>query len=384
MTRDMAVEEATGRTVAVRTCVYCVMDTSDPDIEFDVGGRCNHCRACAGRLAEVEGLRASGAIEQAVAEITRNGQGRRYDCIVGLSGGVDSSYLAYEAVALGLRPLAIHLDNGWDSEPATHNIHHLVRSLGLDLHTHVVDWPEFRDIQVAFFKADVIDIEMITDHAINALACDLALKHGVRHILTGVNTATESILPSAWVHSKTDRRNLRSIHRAHGTRPLKTLPTASTLRVRYLRAFRGIRMLNLLDLVHYNKRAAIETLRDSLGWTTYGGKHNESTFTRFYQQYILPKKFGVDKRRAHLSSLICSNQVTRDQALGELDQPTYDPAIIEADIAYVAKKLGMSRSEFDEYIARPPRSHYEYHSDQSYLRALSTMKRKLGLRATTA
>ena len=322
-------------------------------------------------------MRQRGTVEPAVAEIRRAGRRKKYDCVVGLSGGTDSSYLAYKALELGLRPLAIHLDNGWDSEPATHNIHNIVRELGLDLHTHVVDWPEFRDIQLSFFRADVIDIEMITDHAINALAYKLALQHSVRHILTGVNTATEAILPSAWVHSKTDLKNLKSIHKAHGSRPLRTLPTASTLRVRYLQRLRGIRALSLLDLIEYDKQAAMRTLHDTLGWTNYGGKHHESLFTRFYQQYILPEKFGVDKRRAHLSSLICSGQLTRDGALAELEKPPFDRATIGADRAYVLKKLGMTDAEFERYMARPGRSHMDYPSDLTYLRLLSRVKQSL-------
>jgi N-acetyl sugar amidotransferase len=354
------------------------MDTTDPDITFDRSGTCNHCRACEACLEELGALRQTGAVYAAVADIKRSGQRKKYDCIVGLSGGTDSSYLAYKAVEFGLRPLAAHLDNGWDSEPATQNIHNIVRKLGLDLHTHVVDWPEFRDIQLSFLQADVIDIEMITDHAINALAYNTALQHGVRHILTGVNTATEAILPSAWVHAKTDLTNLKSIHRAHGSKPLKTLPTASTLRVRYLQGFRGIRSLSLLDLIEYDKQGAVKTLSDELGWTNYGGKHHESMFTRFYQQYILPEKFGVDKRKAHLSSLICSGQVTREDALADLQKPPFDPVSIGADKAYVLKKLGMSDGDFASYMARPGRSHLEYPSDLTYLRMLSRVKQSLG------
>ena len=358
-------------------CERCVMDRSDPQITFGHDGTCNHC---IGALATIDHLRQQKNPERLstlVRRVQESGRGKTYDCIIGLSGGVDSSFLAYKAKRLGLRPLAIHLDNGWDSELAVKNIENVVRKLDLDLYTHVVDWPEFRDIQLSFFKADVIDIEMITDHAIMALAFDQAVKHGVHHILTGVNTATESILPAAWVHAKTDLRNLKAIHRKHGDVPLRTLPTVSTLKIRYFERFKRIRLISLLDLIDYDKRAAMKTLEDELGWTNYGGKHHESIFTRFYQQYILPEKFGVDKRKAHLSSLICAGQVTRSEALDELARPPHNPDMIEADKAYVTKKLGMSPEALDAYIQAPRRSHYEYPSEQTYLRALSRLKGKL-------
>lgn len=356
-------------------CVFCVMDRSDPEITFDAEGRCNHCKDAERTLADVKIARESDRLGEAVTEIKRCR--KNYDCIIGLSGGVDSSYLAYKAVEQGLKPLAIHLDNGWDSELAVKNIENVVRKLDLDLHTHVVDWDEFRDIQLSFFRASVIDIEMITDHAINALAYDLARKHRIRFILTGVNSATEAILPRSWVHPKTDLRNLKAIHRRHGKVPLKTLPTASTLRIRFYQRVRRIASVNLLDLMDYDKTSAIDSLQTELGWTDYGGKHHESTFTRFYQQFVLPTKFGVDKRRAHLSSLICSRQITRANALEELEEPPYDVKTIDADKRFVAKKLGMSVEQFEKTMAEPPRSHYEYPSDQSYLRSLSRMKQRV-------
>lgn len=355
-------------------CVRCVMDTSDPNIEFNNQGTCNHCSEAIRIIAVVEKQRDPRILNHTIESIKEHERGRQYDCLVGLSGGVDSSYLAYKAVELGLRPLAIHLDNGWDTELAIKNIENIVRKLDLDLHTHVVDWPEFRDLQLSFIKADVIDVEMITDHAIVALAYNLAKQHRIRHILTGVNTSTESILPRAWVHPKTDLRNLKSIHQVHGTVPIRTLPTASTLRIRYLQKFMGIRSVNLLDLLPYAKKEAVSILENELGWTNYGGKHHESVFTRFYQQYILLEKFGVDKRRAHLSSLICSKQLTREEAIAELQHPPYAPATINEDKSYVTKKLGMTPEGFEEYMARPPQSHYRYASDQSYLRALSRIK----------
>ncbi len=361
----------------LRLCVRCVMDTSDPQIEFDENGICNHCREAEAALDRLSKDKGPETLARMVDEIRHAGSGKPYDCIIGLSGGADSSFLTYEMKRLGLRPLVIHLDNGWDSELAVKNIENIVRKLELDLYTHVVDWKEFRDIQLSYFAASVIDIEMITDHAIVALAYEQALKNGVRYILTGVNTATESILPSAWVHPKTDLRNLRAIHKTFGVVPLKTLPTASTLRIRYLQRFRGIHSINLLDLIDYDKAAAMRTLEEEVGWTNYGGKHHESMFTRFYQQCILPVKFGVDKRRAHLSSLICAGQISRDDALRELATSPVDSSTLEADKTYVAKKLGKSVEWMDQYLAQPSRSHYEFASDQTYLKGLSKIKQAI-------
>ena len=355
-------------------CQRCVMDTSDPDISFDELGFCNHCRASSELLKQVESLRSSERVDDIVDRIQADGRQSPYDCIIGLSGGVDSSYLAYKAKHLGLRPLAIHLDNGWDSELAIKNIENVVRKLDLDLHTHVVNWPEFRDIQLSFFKANVIDIEMVTDQAIFALAYQQAVSRGIKYILTGVNVVTESIMPSAWVHPKFDLRNLKAIHKEHGSVPLRTLPVASTLRVRYLESVKKITRVDLLNLLPYDKNEAMELLVDRLGWQDYGGKHHESIFTRFYQQVILPTKFGVDKRRAHLSSLICAGQSSREAAMAALLEPPCDPGLASSDKTYVSKKLGMSEEEMDTYLDSPPKSHYDYPSDQSYLRAASRVK----------
>ena len=357
-------------------CTRCVMDTSDPDITFDVNGICTHCHQYDARCEQLSaGAEAEGMLEEMIDKIKRSGEGKTYDSILGLSGGVDSSHLAYHSKQLGLRPLAVHLDNGWDSELAINNIQNIVRKLSFDLHTHVVDWQEFRDLQRSFFKAHVIDIEMLTDHAIGALVYQQARAHKVRYILSGENIATESHLPDAWTHFKSDLRNIKSIHKEHGTLPLETFPRAGSFKRRVYDRLYGISRVTLLDLLHYKRKDAIDTLERELGWRPYGAKHGESLFTRFYQNYILFEKFGVDKRRAHLSSLICSDQVERRHALAELESLPYDPATIETDKEFVLKKLGFTNEEFRKYMETPPRSHFEYATDQKYMKGFAKLLR---------
>lgn len=346
-----------------RMCIRCVMDTSDPQIEFDENGVCNHCRGHETKVAITPASQPQAAerLADVVARIRQRATGE-YDSIVGLSGGVDSSYVAYQAVKLGLKPLAVHFDNGWNSELAVQNIERIVKQLGLDLMTFVIDWDEFRDIQRSFFKADVIDIEMVTDHAIFASMFDIANKHGIKTILSGTNAATESIMPASWQHFKFDLLNLKSIHRRFGTIPIRHYPTISIWRMGWQSVVRKTGSVSILNYLPYSKSGAIRTLEQELGWSYYGGKHYESTFTKFYQAHILPTKFGVDKRRIHLSDLIMNGELSREEALGELASPLYEPAVLEQDTEYVCKKLGFTREEFAEYLARPPVSHFAYPS----------------------
>lgn len=351
------------------------MDTSDPEIRFDAEGVCNHCRMYEELDATMPGPdEARIQLERTVDRIRTIGRGRPYDCVIGLSGGVDSSFLAYEAKRLGLRPLAIHFDNGWNSERAVHNIEMVLRGLDLDLSTFVVDWEEFRDLQVSFFRASVIDIEMLTDHAIAALSMRIAREREIRFILSGTNVRTEAILPHAWAHAKLDFRNIRAIHNRYGTVPIRTFPSISTLGQRLATRRDRIEIVSMLDLLTFDKAAAKRTLQQELGWQDYGGKHHESVFTRFYQGYILPTKFGVDKRRAHLSTLICSGQMTREAALLELTQDHYDGDILTEDKAYVLKKLSMSEQEFAAYIASPAQPHEAYATEDQYLRILRRLR----------
>ena len=361
-------------------CTRTVMDTTDPDISFDSEGVSNHWHEFV-RARERDALtaeRAQAALERIVSDVKKSGRGKPYDCVLGLSGGVDSSYLAHVAVELGLRPLIVHFDNGWNSELAVSNIESLVKGLKLDLHTFVMDWPEFRDLQRAYFKASVVDLEVPTDHMILGALYRIALQYKLEFLLSGTNVATESILPRRWYYSKFDLKNLRDIHRKFGSLPLRKLPALGFWQMTYYNQVRGINSVSLLDLIEYNKSEAKALLKERYGWRDYGGKHYESVFTRFYQGYILPSKFNIDKRKAHLSSLICSNQMTREEALVELAQPTYDAATQIEDKRYVAKKLGFSEDEFEEVLRLPNRRHEEFATDaqlrQRYFRVLGTAR----------
>jgi N-acetyl sugar amidotransferase len=351
-------------------CALTVMDTTDPEIIFDDQGVSNHWH-------EYQALTRTQLLppEQAKAELSRIvskmrewGKNADYDCVLGLSGGVDSSYLAHLAVELGLRPLLVHFDNGWNTELAVSNIERLVKGLHLDLYTFVMDWPEFRDLQRSYFKASVLDLDVPADHMIFGALYKIARERGVKVILSGGNIVTEAILPRRWYYPKFDMANLQDIHKQFGKVKLRKLPAMGLTQMIYYGAIRGIVQVKLLDLVSYDKMAAKKLLAEKYGWRDYGGKHYESIFTRFYQGYILPRKFNIDKRKAHLSNLICSRQITRQEALDELAQPTYDPQLQEEDKIYVAKKLGFSDEEFESILSMPNRDHAEFATDAKWRR----------------
>lgn len=348
----------------IQVCTRTVMDTTDPNITFDADGVCNYCHEFQTFRAALPGPRERDRLlEAALERIKTTGKGKPYDCVIGLSGGVDSSYLAYLAKQWGLRPLAVHFDNGWNSELAVANIERIVTKLGYELETFVMDWDEFRDLQRAYFKASVIDLEIPTDHMIFGALHKLTAKHGIKFILSGHNVATEWLLPKAWYYRKFDLKNLKEIHRSFGEIPMRTLPAFGIWQQAYYHHIKGIRTEYLLDLIDYQKAEAKRTLTTELGWRDYGGKHYESVFTRFYQGYVLPRKFGVDKRKAHLSSLILSDQMTREAAIRELQQPTYDEELQQLDMAYVRKKLGFSAREFEELLTQPNRRHEDFGTD---------------------
>lgn len=350
-------------------CTRCVMDISDPEITFDEKGVCNHCRQFDLTYKPVLDRAASGEgparLTEIVDSIKAEGAGKDYDCIIGISGGVDSTYVAWKVKELGLRPLAVHFDSGWNSELAVANIENLVKRLGFDLHTFVVDWEEMADLQLAFFKASLANCDIPTDHGFLAVLYHTAAKYNVRTFVSGGNLATESILPTAWGYNAGDRRHLRAVHRQFGTVPLKTYPTLSFFdRYFWFPAIKGFREVRILNYLDYNKDEAKELIKGELDWRDYGGKHYESIFTRFFQAYYLPQKFGFDKRKAHLSSLIVSGQMTREEALQELNKPTAPSDLLERDKEFVARKIGITPNEFDEILARPPRSYREFASNE--------------------
>lgn len=339
------------------------MDTSDPDIRFDADGVCNHCRRYDRMVAEHVRTGEAGRrrLEAIADRIRATGHGKPYDCVIGVSGGVDSTFVAWQVRAIGLRPLAVHLDNGWDSEIAVGNISAALQRLRIDLHTEVLDWEEFRDIQLAFLRASVPDAEVPSDHAIFASLYRTATRFTIRHVITGVNVRTETHLPSAWSRGHFDFGYIQSVHARYGTRRIRTFPHYTFFE--YLTGFSTTHhTLNILDYVDYSKTAALTRLTNDLGWRDYGGKHCENVYTRWYQGVYLPRKFGYDKRRSHLSSRICSGEITRDQALAELDRPPYDASLQEEDCDYVAKKLGIDRAGLAALIAAPPRRFEDFDS----------------------
>jgi len=339
----------------VNICTKCIMDETDLDIYFDIQGTCNHCRryevVSESRL--VKPIEQDLKIERLIAEIKSDGHGKDYDCIIGISGGVDSTYVAWLLRKRGLRPLAVHLDNGWNSELAVANIQKTLDKLGIDLHTHVIDWAEFRDLQLSFLKASTPDGEVPTDHAIFALLYAIASKFGLKHVITGTNVVTEAILPKKWGYGYFDWRYIKDVHRRFGSSRLSTYPHFSLMKLAYYVFFKKIRMVSILNYVDYNKADAMKVLQDELGWVYYGGKHYESIYTRFYQAYILPRKFNIDKRKAHYSNLICSGQMTREQALEMMREAVYPENLLLEDRAYVIKKLQMSEQEFEVIMNAP-------------------------------
>lgn len=347
-------------------CTRCIMDTSDPNIVFDRNGICNHCRnydniAKRHLLSSPEREK---RLEEVITKIKESGKNKDYDCVLGLSGGADSSYTAYLVKKFGLRALVVCLDNGWNTEIAVKNIENIVKKLDFDLYTYVIDWKEFKDLQRSFFKASVVDIEILTDHAITALLYKVAAKRGIKYILSGGNIVTETIMPISWSHRKSDLRNIKAIQRLFGTKKIKSFPTAGPLKLAIYRCVNEIKMVNPLDYVSYIREKAMAILEKELGWRRYGRKHGESLFTKFFQNYILPVKFGIDKRRGHYSTLICSGQMTREEALKAMNEELYSPDELKEHKEYVIKKLGFSKDEFEEIMKLPIKSHYDYLTDE--------------------
>src|SRR5436190_5415377 len=350
-----------------QVCTNCVMDTTDSRITFDAEGVCDHCRNFYEHTLPNWHTDARGRAEldRTVDRIRKEGKGKDFDCIMGMSGGIDSSYLTYVAKEiLGLRPLVFHVDAGWNSQEAVNNIEKLVDKLGLDLFTEVIDWEEMRDLQLAFFRAGVPHIDIPQDHAFFATMYNFASKYGIKHILTGANYSTECVKnPKEWIYFGTDTRQIRDIHTRFGNRPLKTFPLSNILRHKiWLRYVRGIRVVTPLNYVPYHKEDAMQLLVEKYGWQRYPQKHFVSRFTRFYEGYWLPEKFGFDTRKVQYASLILTQQMTRDEALRQLAQPAYNPETIAQDFEYIATKLGISVAELRGYFNAPNRSYKDYKS----------------------
>ena len=360
------------------------MDTSDSKIVFDDEGRCEYCNNYSENILPNwhTDARGEAEISAQIERIKADGKGKEHDCLIGLSGGVDSSYVTYLAKEkFGLRPLLYHVDAGWNSQQAVNNIEKLVDGLGLDLFTEVVNWREMQDLQLAFFKAGVAHLDTPQDHAFFAGLYNFAAKNKVKYILTGANYSTECVRePLEWHYHASDLRNIKDIHAKHGTAPLKTFPMSDIFTFKiYYRYVKGVQVVKPLNHVPYIKEDAMNELVERFGWQKYAHKHHESRFTRFYEGYWLPAKFGFDKRRAHFSSLILTGQLTRDEALRKIAEPAYPREEMVQDFEYIANKLGISVEELESYRDGPNRSYRDYKNAMTFIDLGTQAMRALGL-----
>ncbi len=358
------------------TCKNCILDSNDdPNLILDENGVCNHCHWYYSEAAYYlkQGEEGEQLLSDTISAIKEYGNNKQYDCLIGLSGGVDSSYVAYKAKQLGLRALCVHFDNGWNSEQAVMNIHHIVNKLEFDLSTYVINWEEFKDLQLAYLKASVIDIEVLTDHAIYGTMFKIAKDNDIKYVLGGHNIVTEGVLPYHWTYNKKDYINIKAIHKKYGEKMLQTYPFLDKKMKKFIKES-GVEFVNYLNWMPYVKDEVKEVLKKELDWQDYGGKHYESIWTRFYQGYILPVKFSVDKRKAHYATLICSGQMTREQALEEMKKPAYDEALFQVDKEFVLKKLGLDELEFENIMKLPVRNHREFDTEGSFFHYYPILK----------
>lgn len=345
------------------------MDTSDPEIVFDENGYCNHCTEFLQRTAQriYRGAESDAQLAQIVDQIKKDGKNKAYDCILGISGGIDSCYAALILKKHGLRVLAVHMDNGWNSEAAVKNIKYVVGKLGIEYQSYVLDWEEFKDLQLSFLKASVPEAETPTDIAIPAALHRIAAQHNVKYVISGGNFATEGILPKSWHYNAKDVTYLKGIQKKFGTKKLKTFPTFGFKQEMYFKIVKGIKIIYLLNYVPFAKDEAMRILEKELDWKYYGGKHYESKYTGFLQSYILPTKFNIDYRRATFSTQICAGELSRNAAIEELKKLPYNPETVETEKEYWSKKFNISLSEFNAIMQLPVKTYNDYPNDKSKL-----------------
>jgi len=367
-------------------CSQCVMDTSDPHIIFTEDGKCSHCSSFPLHAKQhwFKGNEGIEKLNRIISEIKDKNKQKKYDCIIGLSGGADSSYLAYWAAKhANLRLLAVHVDAGWNSEIAVSNIKKIVSQLNIDLITHVIDWEEMADLQRSFLNAGVANQDTPQDHAFFAALYHFANKNNIQYILSGFNFASESILPKGWGHSAMDLEQIKDIHKKFGRMKLRTFPLISFFKnYIYYPYVKKMRIIFPLNYITYIKSDAIMLLNKELGWEDYGGKHCESRFTKFFQSYFLPTRFGFDKRRAHLSSLVLSGQIDRHKALKILEKPPFEEDKIHLDKEFVCRKLSVSMEEFNEFLNMPKRDFTYYKNNSNKMWLLNLVRYVLSLPGT--
>ena len=350
-------------------CTNCVMDTSDSRIVFDENGMCDHCNDFIQSVKptwvvdEVSKLRLKGIIEK----IKKEGKGKDFDCILGLSGGVDSSYMLHIAVKeFGLRPLVFHVDGGWNSELAVHNIQMLVEKLGLDLYTEVINWEEMKDFQLSLFKSGVPHLDIPQDHAFVATLYNFAYKYNIKYILNGGNISTECVRnPMEFLYYGTDMSQINDIRKKYGTIKMNSYPFSSVLRHKFfLRYIKGVQVIKALNYMPYIKADALKLLENEYGWKPYPQKHFESRFTKFYEGYWLPERFGFDTRRVQFSSLILTGQMSRAEALEQLKKSAFNKDTIEDEFNYIATKLGITALELRNYFKMPKKYYWDYKNQE--------------------
>ena len=361
------------------SCKQCLI-ASDiyPDILLDKYGKCDVCQIVEEKNKKLEKQREQGYFTNLLKKIKKSKGSKAYDCILGISGGVDSAYLAIKVKDLGLTPLLVHIDNGWNSEIAVHNIQALVKQLDLDLYTVVIDWREIKDLVRSFLKASVIDIDWSNEMCAQAALYKVARKFNVKYILTGHQMATEGWMPDNVVHYKLDLINFKHIYKTFGDVKLKTYPLIGFGLTYYLENILGIKYYYPLDYMDYNKDNAKKELVEEYGWKDYGQKHFESIFTRFYQGYILPTKFKIDKRRFHYSSSIVSGQLSKKEAQKLVESNEYvESGQMLQDKEYVIKKLEFTDEEFNTILQSPPKKHTDYPSIINLIKKLRKIKNVL-------
>ena len=346
-----------------KICSQCVMDTTDPDIQFDHQNICNHCHQY-NVLRNKRYLNSTEKFDGIISKIRKRGKKHRYDCIVAFSGGTDSSYMLHKLKDCGLRVLAVHYNSGWNSNEATHNIRSMSEKIGVDLYEYTVDFNEFRSLQIAYLKAGVVDMDVPTDHALHGSLYQVAVEKNIPFILTGHNFETESIMPKSWVTDKLDSSNLLDIFKQFGDgSSLKSFPIQTLWRKFYQYNVKRIEMIFILNYLNYDKEKASEEMNKLYNWERVKVKHGESIWTRFYQCYILPEKFGIDKRRAHFSNLILSGVIEREDVLKELTSPPYKNNL-EEDMNLIFDKYKINKSEFEEWMKQPIRKHADFKNEK--------------------
>lgn len=367
-----------------QVCTNCVMDTTDSQISFDVNGVCDHCNDFHTNVKPNwhTDERGKKQLEKIVAKIKISGKKNDFDCLLGLSGGFDSSYMLHLAVKeFGLRPLVFHVDGGWNSELAVHNIQVLIDKLGLDLYTEVINWEEMKDFQLSFFKSGVPHIDIPQDHAFVATLYHFADKYNIKYILNGGNISTECVRnPMEWLYYGTDMAQIRDIMKRYSTVKMISYPFSSVFRHKiYLRYIRGVKVVKMLNFRSYVKADALKLLEKEYGWKPYPQKHFESRFTKFYEGYWLPERFGFDTRRVQYSSLILTGQMNREEALLKLKKTAYDPRTIEDEFNYISTKLGITSNELKGYFNMPKKFYWDYKNQVSIFKFGAKFLKAIGV-----